>query len=446
MKNRIFRSILRRTATIALTAALGLNAGMVWGASIITRIPSDPPASTDAGFPYGINDAGVVAIITSNANLATYSGGTLHVAPLQVSDGFLRINSSGQIAGTTLGFTNPSRAFRFTGIPGAGGSAVLLPTLGGDPAIGNGINDQGDVVGSSGVTPGQATSHAFKYVGTPGAGGQIYDLGTLVAGGDSFATAINNAGQITGYASTANRSFHAMLYTGTPGVDGVMRDLGTLGGGSYGTVINSSGQVAGQWLDSNGRQRAFRYTGIPGQDGTMTDLPLLAGSVNGYARDLNDSGFIAGETNDDRLGNPTATLWLPDNTPVNLDAWLDMVDPVEGAKWRLRTAWAINNNGIITGTGNYNDGPGGLPDGQAEWMLDASALVPEPGSMALLALGIPLAFRRSRRSCAAISTEGRTHSLARWDCSGLCSVFSTHTQRSQKTGRPAYYERWLRCL
>ena len=45
----------------------------------------------------------------------------------------------------------------------------------------------------------------------------------------------------------------------------------------------------------------------------------------------------------------------------------------------------------------YNDGPGGLSDGTRAFLLDASALVPEPGSLALLGLAAPVLLRRRPR-------------------------------------------------
>ena len=76
-------------------------------------------------------------------------------------------------------------------------------------------------------------------------------------------------------------------------------------------------------------------------------------------------------------GGSWPTLWLNDagNTAVDLDAWLDAVNPTLGAYWTLPEARAINNDGLITGTGHYDDGPGGLSDGSRAFVLDASSLV-----------------------------------------------------------------------
>ena len=70
------------------------------------------------------------------------------------------------------------------------------------------------------------------------------DLGTL-GGTFSFATAVNESGQVVGNSTTARSGFHAFSWTQSGG----MVDLGTLGGGgSTAADVNGRGQVVG---DSN---------------------------------------------------------------------------------------------------------------------------------------------------------------------------------------------------
>ena len=72
-------------------------------------------------------------------------------------------------------------------------------------------------------------------------------------------------------------------------------------------------------------------------------------------------------------------------------------NPAEGAKWTLTAAYGLNDAGLVTGFGRYDDGAGGLSDGERAFLLDASALVPEPASAALLtAAALVLAARRRR--------------------------------------------------
>ena len=91
---------------------------------------------------------------------------------------------------------------------------------------------------------------------------------------------------------------------------------------------------------------------------------------------------------------------------IDLDTWLNVNNPTEGAKWTLSGASALNNTGWITGTGAYDpDGPGGIAAAERAYLLDASSLlVPEPSSLALLMLAVPAArLRRARRAIVRLS-------------------------------------------
>jgi probable HAF family extracellular repeat protein len=187
----------------------------------------------------------------------------------------------------------------------------------------------------------------------------MHDLGTL-GGTQSAAYAINDSGQITGWSDLAgDLTHHAFLYTGTPGRGGVMHDLGTLGGTiSRAYAINARGQVLGVSTTEAGEFHAFLYTGTPGVDGRMIDL----------------------------------------------EAWLAANNPVEAAKWRLAVfpdftffRLSMNNTGLITGAGAYDDGSGG-PSNLRAFVLDASSIVvPEPSSLALLSISVSALLLRCCR-------------------------------------------------
>ena len=108
-----------------------------------------------------------------------------------------------------------------------------LGTLGGSRSSGRAINDSGQVTGFADTD--RWGRHAFLWDGTT-------DAGPRHAGGhDSVGSAINDSGQVTGTAATAAWDGHAFLWDGTR-----MQDLGTLGGTfSSGGAINDSGQVTG---------------------------------------------------------------------------------------------------------------------------------------------------------------------------------------------------------
>jgi hypothetical protein len=85
---------------------------------------------------------------------------------------------------------------------------------------------------------------------------------------------------------------------------------------------------------------------------------------------------------------------------IDLDVWFDANNPVDGPNWTLGDVTGISDTGWVSGIGSFNDGPGGLADGNVRaYLLDARALlVPEPAAISgvslLMAVG---ALRRGRR-------------------------------------------------
>jgi len=110
--------------------------------------------------------------------------------------------------------------------------------------------------------------------------GTITDLGTL-GGTQSAAYAINDLGQVTGWAHTASEATHVFLYSG-----GKMTDLGTFGLDPVGEAINNHGVIVGQ--SGNG---AWIWSG-----GTFQNLNTLIPPGSGFTLDnataINDNGRI----------------------------------------------------------------------------------------------------------------------------------------------------------
>jgi probable HAF family extracellular repeat protein len=174
----------------------------------------------------------------------------------------------------------------FAGGARSGGQAgwvpQRLPGLGSRDGIAaaNAINNHGQIVGFAYVDD---TYHAVLWQN-----GKPRDLGTL-GGRYSSAEDINDRGQIVGWSLTKGddfRSQHAFLWE-----DGKMRDLGTIPGphpDSEATAINERGQIVGRTNSQSGRSRAWLWQG-----GKMHDLGVLAGNDSG-ASAINEHGQVVG--------------------------------------------------------------------------------------------------------------------------------------------------------
>lgn len=297
------------------------------------------------------------------------------------------VNSAGQVAGSVVSPNYDATAFRYTGTPGGEVQIVQLGGFGGTFTYASAINESGQVAGSSAMSSG--FSHAFRYDFLSPTGGTMHDLGAL-DGRASGASGMNDAGNVVGSSSSAAGSVHAFVYTGTPGIDGVMHDLGGFDDElnyTAATDINSHGDIVGYaWDGRLGAYtiHAFRYDGSPGA-GRMRLLDELDGQrSNVFA--INDDGFAVGLIH--RGFEDYAVLWRPDGSAINLDEWLDQVDPVAGARWNLRQAKGISNNGLITGLGAW-------PGTYRAFVLDVSTLIPEPTWLGFAFL--PFALHRQRR-------------------------------------------------
>jgi probable HAF family extracellular repeat protein len=105
---------------------------------------------------------------------------------------------------------------------------------------------------------------------------------TAIAGAGSWASDINNLGQVVGSMS-AGSAYHGFVYGG-----GVLTDIGTLGGANSGAMaINDHGVVVGNAeVDASGNTNGFVYSG-----GTMS---ALSGGAYMQAYGINNSGTVVG--------------------------------------------------------------------------------------------------------------------------------------------------------
>ncbi|HWB61158.1 MAG TPA: hypothetical protein VG733_16875, partial [Chthoniobacteraceae bacterium] len=150
-------------------------------------------------------------------------------------------------------------------------------------------------------------------------------LGELSGGnGVSYATGVNNLGQVTGQSATAT-STHAFLYS-----SGSMIDIGSAPpefGDNFGVAINNAGQVAG-----------VGQTGIVYSSGSWTSVGDFAGGQGfSEAYGINDSGVAVGSAQIN--GSYPQAFSFSSGSLINLGSL--------GGNYS--TAYGINSSGVIVG-------------------------------------------------------------------------------------------------
>lgn len=353
-----------------LTKGLALTLTMVTATGARAEVYSITDLGTLGGarsYAYDVNELGQVTGWSNDGSLThafTWENGVmtdLGALDWNYSEG-RAINNLGVVAGTG---SPQSLEFSSGSITDLG----RLPNTSGSYAYG--INDNGQIVGTSFRTSGPNPNRAYLYEN-----GVMTDIS---GGHDAQAFDINNAGQVTGaiYAAEGGGNSYSHAYIWDQGMMTYIDVLPTGGNrfiGMAGLGINSSGQVTGWSSAGEGQDiHAFLFDGA-----SVIDLDPL-GTKYSYGNGINDLGQVVGWANNVEYVNNASRAFLFDNglaTDLN-----SLIDPLAG--WTLLDAQAINNKGQITGYGINADGFGHA------YLLTpiVSAGVPEPASWAMMIVG-----------------------------------------------------------
>lgn len=189
----------------------------------------------------------------------------------------------------------------------------------------------------------------------------------------SIAHALSTDGSVVVGASASAEGNQAFRWTEAAGMVG----LGDLAGGDFWSealAVSADGSVVVGWSKSASGREAFRWTKDAGIVG-LGDLPGTGFSSTAY--DVSGDGSIVVGASEGALF-AQAFIWTQDEGMRILQDVLETDYGLNLEGWILRAATAISPDGnVIVGRGRN-------PNGQAEAWI---AIIPEPATLALFALG-----------------------------------------------------------
>jgi probable HAF family extracellular repeat protein len=227
------------------------------------------------------------------------------------------------------------------------GKMSALPTVGGNNGQAGAINNHGQIVGyaENGILD-STCPHGIRNnrIDLPvlWEKGKAQTLPTVGSDPDGEAVGINNQGQAVGYSGTCTLP-NAVLWENDTATQ--LPDLGVPG--SVGIAINDHGQIVGQVVSADG---TTSYAAL-WQNGAITNLGTLPGDFGSYASGINNQGQVLGTTFDSSGNFNGVFIWqngvMTDlNTlfPASSNLYATMVN-------------VINERGQISGMATVLSGP-----------------------------------------------------------------------------------------
>jgi probable HAF family extracellular repeat protein len=228
------------------------------------------------------------------------------------------------------------------------GHMSALPTVGGNNGQASAINNGGQIAGfaqttvtDSGCPPYQTTSAVIWK------NGKVQQaLPTVGSDPDGVAFGINNQGQAVGYSGTCTAANHAVLWE-----NGTANSLPNLGvEGALAVGINDQGQIVGQ-VASADSTAAYGALWQNPPNYTITSLNTLPGDFYSFAEGINNQGQIVGSTQLENGDWSHAFIWQ-DGVMTDLNTLFPA-----GSNLYATMANSINEHGQISGMANVLSGP-----------------------------------------------------------------------------------------
>ena len=224
----------------------------------------------------------------------------------------------------------------------------------GEPQGNNGqasaINNRGQITGFAETTVSDSSCPASSPSKTDSPviweDGKARALPTVGSDPDGEANAINDQGQAVGYSGTCTAANHAVVWeNGTPIP---LQDLG-VEGLSLAWAINDQGQIVGEVTNPEGTTQ----TAALWQNRAITDLGTLPGDFGSLASGINSKGQVVGSTWDSNFNWSHAFIYQ-DGVLTDLNT---LFPKETNLHLRATMANKINERGQISGMATVLSGP-----------------------------------------------------------------------------------------
>jgi probable HAF family extracellular repeat protein len=226
-----------------------------------------------------------------------------------------------------------------------------LPTAGGNNGQASAINNRGEVVGYAETASADPTCPPtpvdVPVLWTTGIGGHDKADVLPLAGSDvdGVAFGINQNGQAVGYSGNCIAATHAVTWKNN--AVSVLQDLGgTHSNTAY--VINNRGQAAGQVREADD---STYEAALWQADGTLTPLGILPGDFAAFATGINERGQVVGNNFDAGFDWAHGFLWQ-NGVMTDINALIP-----ETTNLFVISASNINDAGQISGMAMVRSGP-----------------------------------------------------------------------------------------
>jgi len=226
------------------------------------------------------------------------------------------------------------------------GHMSALPTVGGNNGQASAINNRGEVVGFAETANTDPTCPPSPTIlPVLWEKGHAQPLPLVGTDPDGFANGINDRGQAVGYSGNCSFATHAVMWKNNTA--SVLKDLGgTRSNVAY--VINNQGQIAGKVRSADD---SHYVAALWQPDGTLTIHEPLPGDLDAFATGINNRGQVVGNDFDSNFNWTHGFIWqngvMTDiNTLISGDSNLSVI-----------SASNINDRGQISGMAWVVSGP-----------------------------------------------------------------------------------------